>query len=331
MSLRPSSQRGPHHDGEVDLSVIVVSYNTAALIDEMMSSLLRASRQLRVQVIVVDNASTDDSVATFRSRYPGVELIESPSNIGFGRANNLALPHVRGRFVLLLNTDAFVAEHSLERSLAFMHEHPDCGVLGVKLIGRDGALQPSCRYFPTPWNTFLVRAGLARYLPHGRLIDDLAWDHSTVRDCDWVPGCFYLVRFEVVRSVGLFDPRYFLYSEEVDHCRAVKAKGWRVVYFPDTHVVHIGGESAKSAGGLSQDGRQLTPLQVESEMLYLRKHHGISGVLLSAVLEQALLVWQAAKHLLRRRAFEGLRSQWGANRLWWRTATRTRLGARPTR
>ena len=198
-------------------------------------------------------------------------------NVGFGRANNQLLPQIAAKYVLLLNTDAFVSPDTLTKTVAYLDEHPDCGVLGVRLVGRDGTLQPSCRYFPTPFNLFLTKTGLAQLFPAVGLVDDMAWDHATVRECDWVPGCYYLIRREVIDQVGLFDPRFFLYYEEVDHCRRVKAAGWQVVYFPDTEVVHIGGESAKSAGSLTESGRQLSALQVESELLYFRKHYGLLG------------------------------------------------------
>ena len=318
----------PYH---AELSVIIVSYNTAQLIDEMMQALLASAQQRRLQVIAVDNASTDGSAKVFKTRYPWVELIESPHNIGFGRANNLALPRAHGRFVLLLNTDAFVAPDTLDKTLTYMESRPDCGVLGVRLVGRDGELQPSCRYFPTPWNTFLSRTGLQRWLPHDRLVDDMGWDHRSVRECDWVPGCYYLVRREVIDSAGLFDPRYFLYCEEVDHCRAVKAMGWKVLYFPYTEVVHIGGESAKTEGGLSAAGRQLSALQSESQMLYFRKHHGLPGLLLHAVLEFAAAALEIARDLLRGHPGERYAQTLTATALWWRVARRTGFGARPTR
>src|SRR6185295_2450780 len=147
---------------------------------------------------------------------------------------NQVLDRVRGRYVLLLNTDAYVEPDALSKTIAYMDAHPRCGVLGVRLVGSDGGLQPSCRYFVTPWKLFLMRAGLSRFFPRTRLVDDMSWDHASVRACDWVPGCFYLVRKQVIDAVGLFDPRFFLYYEEVDHCRAVKAAGWEVVYCPVT-------------------------------------------------------------------------------------------------
>jgi len=141
-------------------------------------------------------------------------------------------------------------------------------------LGCDGVLQPSCRYFPTPLNIFLQRTGFKKIFRKPQLVDDMSWDHNSARQCDWIPGCYYLIRQEVVEKVGLFDPRYFLYYEEVDHCFAVKKAGWGVHFFPDTSVVHSGGESAKSEGSLTSSGRQLEALQIESELLYFRKNHG---------------------------------------------------------
>lgn len=266
------------------LDVLIVNYNTAHLLQPMFDACNRASDGLDVRYWIVDNASTDDSVAVLQHDFQQVSVQINDRNVGFGRANNQLLPFVQGELVLLLNTDAFVAPDTLRTTLEFMRMHPRCGVLGVKLLGRDGALQPSCRYFPTPFNVFLSRTGLGRFFPGARPVDDMTWDHASARECDWVPGCYYLVRREVLDQVGLFDPRYFLYYEEVDHCKRVKAAGWQVWYCPDTSVVHIGGESAKSAGELSVAGRQISALQVESELLYFRKHHGLSGLGLHLVL-----------------------------------------------
>lgn len=263
---------------DVDLSVIVVNYNTAHLLEDMFKALDAATSELNKQVILIDNASRDGSVQHIRQHYPDLPLIANDQNVGFGRANNQALPLLKGRQVLLLNTDAFVATDTLRLTMDHLKAHPDVGVLGVRLLGRDGSLQPSCRYFPTPLNVFLTRTGLLRLLPWVRPVDDMAWDHRGVKACDWVPGCYYLMPRAAVDQVGLFDPRYFLYYEEVDHCRAIKAAGWQVVYFGDTSVVHIGGESAKSDAKLTSAGRQISVLQTESELLYFRKHHGVLGV-----------------------------------------------------
>ncbi len=237
-----------------DVSIVLVNYNTGHLLDRLFSSLNAATSGLRIEIVMVDNASADDSLKIIQSDYRYVELLKNATNVGFGRANNQAVQRVRGRYILLLNTDAFVMPDTLLKTVEYMDGDPKCGVLGVKLIGSDGTLQPCCRYFPNPWNVFLTRSGLVPIFRNSRLVDDMNWDHASVRQCDWVPGCYYLVRSEVVRDIGLFDPRFFLYYEEVDHCRRAKEAGWRVIFYPLTAVVHIGGESAKSTSKLTRSG-----------------------------------------------------------------------------
>lgn len=260
-----------------DLSLIVVNYNTCHLLDEFFASLNDAVKQKNVQMLFIDNASTDASKVYLEAISDRVEITFNDKNVGFGRANNQVVPLVQGCYALLLNTDAFVSPDTLIKTLAWMDAHPECGVLGVKLTERSGELQPSCRYFPTPFNIFLSRTGLQRLFPWVVMVDDMDWDHASVRECDWVPGCYYLIRREVLDQIGLFDARFFMYYEEVDHCRRVKAAGWKVMFYPDTSVVHLAGESAKSAGVLSK-ARQISSLQVESELLYMRKHYGRLGL-----------------------------------------------------
>ena len=304
----------PLHQGQTAPSVVVVNYNTAHLLRRMFGALEAGRGDLKFQVIVVDNVSRDNSVEVLRTEHPEAELIANPVNVGFARANNQAVPLARGRYVLLLNTDAFVSPDTLPKTVSFMDAHPKCGVLGVKLVSEDGSLQPSCRYFPTPWNAFLASTGLERFFPATRLVDDMTWDHTSVRECDWVPGCYYLVRREVIERVGLFDPRYFLYWEEVDHCRAVRSAGWSVIYYPYTQVVHIRGESAVTAGPLNPVSRQISTLQVESELLYFRKHHGLLGVLLAVFLASVGDTMRACNALLRHRdatrAATAMRHSW---------------------
>jgi GT2 family glycosyltransferase len=315
----------------MDLSVIIVNYNTEGLLRECIGRLRAACQGLAVNIVIVDNASRDNSVALIRSEFTDCELIVNTVNVGFGRANNQGLPLARGRYLLLINTDAFVAPDSIRRTMAYMDEHPRCGILGVKLVGRDGRLQPSARYFPTPWNQFLVRTGLAGVFRGTRLVDDMDWGHDEVRDCDWVPGCYYLVRREVTEEVGLFDPRFFLYYEEVDHCFAAKKAGWEVTFYPFTTVVHIGGESAKSEGEITQSGRQLDALQMESALLYFRKNHAPGGAWLHLLLSTVADAILVARRLLTVRRPFGFAPRWRHAALMWSLFARTGHGTRPTR
>jgi N-acetylglucosaminyl-diphospho-decaprenol L-rhamnosyltransferase len=322
---------GIQSNSRSDVSVIVVSYNTVHLLDRMLSALADGSGSLSLQIIVVDNASIDGSLDVLRAKHPDVELIENPTNVGFGRANNQAIERVRGRHVLLLNTDAFLTHDTLPKTVEYMDTHPECGVLGVRLVGEDGILQPSCRYFPTPWNIFLNYTGLHWLSPKTRMMDDLSWDHGSVRACDWVPGCYYLVRGDVIDRVGLFDPRYFLYYEEIDHCQAVRQAGWKVIFYPYSKVVHFGGESARTEESLSSSGRQISSLEIESELLYFRKHNGVAGVLAAAILGILGDGIVICKCLIKMKRGAQIVA---ASRHAWNVLTillRTRLASRPTR
>jgi GT2 family glycosyltransferase len=318
-------------DGRTDLTVVVVSYNTVFLLDRMFTAIDAARGDLRIQIIVIDNASRDGSAAFLRAKYPDVELIENSVNVGFGRANNQAMSRAKGRCILLLNTDAFVAPDALSKTIQYMESNPRCGILGVKLVGSDGSLQPSCRYFPTPWNVFLTSTGLMRLSPNTRLVDDMSWDHNSVRECDWVPGCFYLVRRAVIERIGLFDPIYFLYYEEVDHCRTVQNAGWKVIYFPATQVVHIGGESAQTIDALSKSGRQVSALQLESELLYFRKHFGFLGLSRAVLLLLLADILSCSKAILSRLDFGKVRGAAMHMKLLLTLLINTRFGRQPTR
>jgi GT2 family glycosyltransferase len=329
--LNTAEQDDQINNEVADITIALVSYNTAFLLDRLFSALAAAQGRLKLQIIVIDNVSRDNSHEILRQKYPFVELIANDTNVGFGRANNQALARMRGRYLLLLNTDAFVATDTLAKTFEFMERNPCCGVLGVKLVGEDGTLQPCCRFFPTPWNVFLVAHGLEKLFPKTQLIDDMSWDHQSVRQCDWVPGCFYLVRKAVLDQLGLFDPRFFLYYEEVDHCQRVREAGWKVTYYPYTEVVHIGGESAKADAPLTQAGRQISRLQVESELLYFRKHYGIVGFT-SWI---ALMACGALLSLLKDAIRPVQQGRWSAHRQHLTTIlsllTPTGWGSKPTR
>lgn len=313
------------------LDVLVINYNTANLLEPMFKALRQSEHVPEINYLLVDNASADASLERVAGVCPEALLIANQHNVGFGRANNQLVEHLQGKYALLLNTDAFVAADSLSKTLDYMETHPDCGVLGVRLVGREGDLQPSCRYFPTPLNVFVARAGLGRFFSWLKMVDDMSWDHASVRECDWLPGCYYLIRREVIDQVGLFDPRYFLYYEEVDHCKRVKQAGWKVVYYPHTTVVHIGGESAKSVGDLNTASRQISSLQIESELLYFRKHHGLLGLtahMLLVCLGDLILAFKA---LLKGRGRAAIVACWQHARVTWALLRQTKFASQPTR
>lgn len=289
----------------IDLSVVIVSFNTRGLLAECISSAMRECHGLTAEIIVVDNGSSDGSAAMVEAEFPDALLVRSNENLGFGRANNLGFQAAGGRYVVLLNSDAFMAPGTLSRALAYMDSTPRCGMLGARLVGRDGVDQPSARQFPSLFNDMLHLTGLSARFPHSPVLGapDRTWaDPTEPVETDWVPGAFAVIRRQALKEVGYFDERFFLYYEEVDLCRRLKDKGWTVAYRPELVVTHFGGESSKTVKRLtlSGAGSQLTLWRMRSALLYYRKHHGIAGALGARLLEGSWHGLRALKNALRR-------------------------------
>ena len=282
-----------------DVSVVIVSFNTRDILRECLQSIERESDGLSVETWIVDNNSSDGSQKMVQQEFPHVHLVCSPTNLGFGAANNAALGKARGRYIMLLNSDAFLCPGSLRLAVKHMDEHPQAGLGGARLIGRDQSWQPSGRMFPTVLNDAFVYFGLASRYPTSRIFGrfDRTWaDQSLAAEVDWVVGAFSIIRAETLAKVGGFDPAFFLYSEEVDLCRRIKAAGYQIWYWPDIVVIHIGGESSRQVKTLemSSTGAQLIRWRMRSTLLYYRKHHGIAAWL-SKALELTLyklVVWR---------------------------------------
>ena len=262
-----------------DLSVIIVSFNTREVLRRCLETLEVEGQDLSLEILVVDNGSRDGSVDMVAQNFPQVRLIHAGANLGFAAANNLMFPAGRGRYFVLLNSDAFLTPGSLKRALEYMDGDPTIALGGARLIGEDGAWQPSTRLFPSQLNDILSITGLAHRYRTSRFWGraDRTWaDPLEPIETDWVPGAFSILRTSVLKQIGGFDEAFFLYYEEVDLCRRIKAAGHKIYYWPDIVVVHLGGESSKSMpnAARSASGAQLTLWRLRSGFLYYRKHHG---------------------------------------------------------
>ena len=273
-----------------DISTIIVSFNTRDTLRECLTALDRETIGMAHEAIVVDNASRDGSAEMVASEFPQVRLVRSATNLGFGPANNRGFAIARGRYVVLLNSDAFPQPGSIRRSLEHMESHREVGLGGGRLISRDGSWQPSARMFPSLLNELLMISGMAARHPRSKLMGraDRTWaDPMEAAEVDWLPGAYVIIRKEALERAGHFDERFFLYYEEVDLCRRIKAAGYKIWYWPDIVVIHIGGESSKTLGrvAMSQAGSQLTLWRIRSQLIYYRKHHHARGAWASAALE----------------------------------------------
>jgi GT2 family glycosyltransferase len=274
----------------LDLSVVIVSFNTRDLLRQCLQTVEREAETIPYETIVIDNASRDGSAEMVADEFPAVRLIRSDKNLGFAAANNRGFAIARGRYVALLNSDAFPQPGALRRSIEHMDSQPQVGVGGGRIVGSDGSLQPSARMFPSPLNDLIIMTGLASRYPKSRLWGrpDRTWANQLEPAAvDWIPGAYMVIRREVLDQVGHFDERFFLYYEEVDLCRRVKAAGYPIWYWPDIVTVHIGSESAKTIAEKPKavPNFQLALWRMRAELLYYRKHHSRFGAWSAAAVE----------------------------------------------
>lgn len=275
------------------LSVIVVSWNTRELLRQCLASLLANPPECIMEVLVVDNASTDGSAEMVQANFPGVRLLVNPVNTGFAPANNQAIPLCSGDFVLLLNPDTVVKPGAMQGLVDLLEANPNAGAAGPRLLNADGSFQPSVFPFPTLARELWRLLHLDALVPYA-LYDTRRWDLSTPHEVDSIQGACLLIRSEVIQQVGLFDADYFLYSEEIDLCYRIRAAGWKLLWRPDVAVVHLGGQSAR------QEALKSFINLYRGKVLFFRKHYGglsswlYRGVLaLTALLRLALapLAW----------------------------------------
>jgi N-acetylglucosaminyl-diphospho-decaprenol L-rhamnosyltransferase len=234
----------------VDLAVSIVSYRTPDLLASCLTAVEQQRADLDLDVTVVDNASGDGSADLVAERFGWVQLVRNARNVGFGAAHNQTLRQAatRARHLLVLNADASPSPGSLRRLVDFLDAHPDVGLVGPRLRYPNGRTQPSRRRFPSPLTLFLESTQVQRFWPDNRAlrryyVADRSDDQT--QDVDWLVGACLCVRAEAACQVGLFDERFFLYSEELDWCRRFRAAGWRVVYYPDAEAVHLEGASTR--------------------------------------------------------------------------------------
>ncbi len=231
----------------MDLTIIILNWNTRQDLRLCLSSIQAHPCSTSMEVIVADNASEDGSRELVTNEFPWARLVAHRTNLGFCAGNNRAVPEHPGRYVLFLNPDTKVTECALDLLVKFADENPDVGIVGPKLLNRDGSLQYSCRTFPNLGAGFFRNTPLGRLFPKNRFTQDYLmsdWDHASVRDVDWVSGAAFLIRREVLEQTGGFDEGFFMYCEDVDLCYRAHELGWRVVYYPDAVIYHLIGRSS---------------------------------------------------------------------------------------
>src|SRR3989475_11925044 len=258
----------------VEVSLIIVSFNARADLERCLESLQAAPPAASHEIIVVDNASTDGSADAAR-RWPGVRVIETGGNLGFARANNIGIRASTGANLLLLNNDTIVPAGAIDRLLDELARHPDVAVVGPRLVDADGRAELSFGRMIGPLNE-LRQKRLVRGHERGALRQSAFVDRMTRREHfpDWVSGACLLVRRADAEAVGLLDERYFMYTEDVDFCAAVRARGRRILFTPAVEIMHLRGRSVLSAPAATRAAYR------RSHLAFYEKHHPVLAPLL---------------------------------------------------
>ncbi len=234
----------------MQLSVIIVNYNTRNFIQLCLHSVLNALKHVDGEVVVVDNASTDDSCQVIRQKFPSVQLIANAKNLGFAGANNLGIKQSNGEYVLLLNPDTIVPEDAFEKCLLYFEKHPETGALGAKMLDGSGVFLPeSKRGLPTPLVALYKMLGLHTFFPNSEKFAAYYQgnlNENSTGKTDVLTGAFFMISRELGNRINWLDEDYFMYGEDIDLSYCVTKLGFPLIYFPEVQIMHFKGESSKN-------------------------------------------------------------------------------------
>ncbi len=256
----------------MDISVIIVNWNVCELLQRCLASIEAQQRDSSLEVIVVDNASSDDSVRMIEREFPHVCLIASRKNLGYTGGNNLGAKAARGRYLFILNPDTEIVGDTLEQLVAYLDGHPSVGVVGPQLLYPDGSIQSSRRRFPQVMTALFDGTPFSlRWFPDNRFVRAYTMaDRSAdeIQPVDWLVGAALMIRREAWQAVGPLDEQFFMYSEELDWCHRCRDKGWEIHYLPTARIIHHERASA-------QQVQVATRIRIfRSRILYFRKYFG---------------------------------------------------------
>lgn len=261
----------------MDVSIVIVSYNTSRLLDECIQSIQQETR-CSYEIIVVDNASTDDSCRMLREKHPGVTLIENRENSGFAKANNQGFAVAQGRYFFMLNPDTVILEGAIDKLVNFMDDNSEVGICGPRNVGASGELQYNCDHFPTLWNIFCYYAGLGRLFPDSSIFNRGGmryWDYEQTNNVERIVGCSLLIRHDLFRQLDGLDENFFMYFEETDLCYRSFKLGKKTSYYPFAKIIHYGGESSKTAKSNLVINKTIANYFYSSLYYYFYKNHGL--------------------------------------------------------
>jgi GT2 family glycosyltransferase len=250
----------------VALSVIIASWNTRDVLRALLASLKHHGPATSMEILVVDNGSTDHSAAMVRQEFPAVRLIANDVNLGYAKANNQGFAQSRGEYILLLGSDTVVIDESIHKMIRFLQSNPDVGAVTCRLLNPDRSSQKSCRRFPTLWDGVVTYLSLHALAPWYNM---RGFDFHRTQDVDQPAATCLLLRRSLLEKLGLFDERYSILYNDVDLCMRVRKQGWRIVYLAEAEILHHGSRST------TQAAPELRLEMYRNILLYFRTHVGL--------------------------------------------------------
>lgn len=255
----------------VSLSIIIVSWNVKDYLKACLESIYKHTTGIQFEVIVVDNASTDGSSDMVKELFPKVHIIANNYNAGFTKANNQAIKISKGKYIGILNPDTLLIEDIFSPIIEYMETHNEIGAMGPKILNRDGiSIQYVCaRKLPNPYLDLIDNLRLDRKFP--KLFSGIYmanWDHKSARFVELLSGACMVIRKKTIEDIGLFDENQFMYADDVDFCKRMITRGWKIYYYPSVSLIHFGEESSKKIKVFANIK------MLESKHYYYLKHHG---------------------------------------------------------
>jgi GT2 family glycosyltransferase len=269
------------------LSICIVNFNTRELLNNCLHSIYDTAEGIIYEIIVVDNNSSDGSVAMIKQDFPHVILIANNENSGYASAVNQAVNQAQGEFILILNSDTEILPDSLSKTLEFMKKNKNAGIVGCRILNPDETLQRSCRSFPNILNFLSENFYLSDIFPRSRIFGKpfmTYLDYDRIEEVDVVLGAFMMIRRETIEQIGLMDTQFFMFAEETDWCYRAKQAGWKIYFYPGAEIVHYGGGSTK---------QNVVPMFIEmhkSHHKFIEKYHGPVYLLLAKIILVAGIV-----------------------------------------
>ncbi len=232
-----------------ELTIVILTYNVAELLLDCIASIYKSKpKKANWQIIVVDNASSDNTSHLVKKNFPKVELIRSNKNLGFSAGNNMAIPKIKANYILFLNPDTIIEGNAIWETLKFLKSKPKAAAATCKVLLPTGQLDYSChRGFPTPWNSFCYFTGLSKLFPSVKFFTGYTLTHMNLNrthKVDCICGTFFLVKKEAAEQVGWWDTDYFWNGEDIEFCFNLRKLGWDIYYYPKAHIIHYKGSSS---------------------------------------------------------------------------------------